>query len=255
MSKQADQNDQTNEPKTEFKVVSSLDQIAVIEAAVQSFLENISVIAEVEGGQLGILSKALRDYPEPMTEAVWDRVFKANVTALFVAAKDPNGDDRYANKASQEVMTNLFKVATMGLTLAKVDPAYKSNSANSKNLKKYAETVRPMLQAAIDPATGKPRLRSIAAAPKPPKKLAPDTYYWLIGCTDAELGIEGANDVVGAHNDIRKLEQFAARLAGKYQSFLYCEAKMEPLTPQAEEEDLGLLIQNAAVMSSTFQAD
>jgi len=53
-------------------------------------------------------------------------------------------------------MVNLLKVATMGLTLAKQDRKFDPSYRASANLKKYATEVRPMLQAAIDPATGKP---------------------------------------------------------------------------------------------------
>ena len=56
---------------------------------------------------------------------------------------------------------------------------------------------------------------------------------------------------MGAGNDLKMLEDTAKRLADKYESFLYCAAKMEPL-PKPEEEKAELLIQNSAVFSQSF---
>lgn len=237
-----------------------LDQLKIVENAVEAVIANFQkvdsskkAISKIEGGQLTVLNDALKDYPEPMTEkvGVWDNTFKVGVMALLKNAKATNGAARYSSASSRDVMVNLFKVATMGLTLAKQDSAFAPTAKTAANLKKYAADVRPKLQAAIDPSTNEPRLR--AGKPKPTKKLAPHTYYWLIGCEDSEKGLSGANAVLGGDGDIRKLEKQASRLKDRYQSFLYCEAKMEPLKPKTDEGgSVVLMIQNSAVSASTI---
>ncbi|MDZ4371580.1 MAG: hypothetical protein U1C74_09200 [Phenylobacterium sp.] len=256
MNKQHDNN--TDSTLNRFKEMTPVQQMEIVERAVEAILDNLAAVEtakkaaqKVETNQLAALKVALKDYAEPMTEEAWEKVYCANVQMRLSEAK-VDGSPRYKNNASRDVMVNLIKVATMGLTLAKQDKDFAPSHQVAGNLKKYANEVRPKLQQAIDPATGKPRLRSIAVAPKPPKKLPPETYYWLIGCENAAKGIRGANTVVGGGSDLKMLEDTAKRLADKYESFLYCAAKMETLVQREEEEKEELLIQNSAVFSQSF---
>jgi hypothetical protein len=247
----ATQPEQMSEPKTEFKIASPLDQIEMVESAVKAVLDNFdkvevgkSINATLERGQLGILANALKNYPEPMTEEVWNRMFKSNVSDLLSKATI-NGNKRYANPSSRDVMVNLFKVATMGLTLAKMKPEYQATTAHSKNLKKYAAYVRPMLQADLDDATGNPRLKSIAVAPREPRDLwGSDSHYWLIGC-DAE-----ARETILARDQTfsalkRKLEE--ARLEPKFKSFFYLTGKAHPIPVEEHEIVIKTLITSPTV--------
>ena len=261
MSEQHDVPENPGQIQNQFKVTDPDQRTSIVEAAVRAVIENISEIdrnrqeaAKLELGQLAVLHGALKDYPEPVTEEVWESIFKSKVTALLDEAAS-KGSSRYANTASRDVMVNLFKIATMGLTLAKQEPDFAPTPATATNLKKYATVVRPLLQRAIDPATGKPRLRSIAASAKSRSgpRLAEGAYYWLIGCEDAELGIAGPNAVLGADRDLRKLEEIASSVASKYRSFLYCEAKMEPLTLR-RSTPVKLMISNSAVISGTVSS-
>jgi hypothetical protein len=255
--------DKSDETFNQFKVMDSVKIMTIIEGAVDAVLNNLNEIevakkaAEVgnkavtkaANGQLNALKTALSDYTEIVTQDVWDKLFRANVSERLSTAKI-DGSQRYANRGSRDVMVNLIKVATMGLTLAKHDKAFEPSPRAQTNLKKYAEEVRPKLQEAIDPATGEPRLRSLA--PKPPKKLKGDTYYWLIGCEHADKGISGANTVIGADYDLVRLEQVARGFAVKYESFLYCEAKMTPMALNKEEKFDDIPIQNAAVFAEVI---
>ena len=251
MTEQANQGEQMTEPKTEFKVVSPLRQVEIIEKAVAAVLNNLSnveaakdEVGKIEGGQLQVLATALKDIPEPITEEVWDKLMKANVSELLANAT-VNGKTRYANEASRDVMVTHFKAATMGLTLAKQEPAYQPTSANSKNLKKYADYVRPMLQAAIDPATGKPRHKSIPTKPRGPRKLSGDTYYWLVG----RVGGDDGGTILARQQVFAELtrELDEKRLEGKFQSFFYLTAKVEPLVQEGDE-----IVSKTVVMSPTF---
>ena len=246
----------------QFKNITPIQQIEIVAGAVDAILANLSTIdagrksiTKAEGSQLTVLKNALKDYPEPMTEEAWDKVFKANVAARLAEAR-VDGSPRYANSASRDVMVNLIKVATMGLTLARHDRTFEPSYQASTNLKKYASEVRRKLQETIDPATGKARLRTIVTAPRPPKRLSGDTYYWLIGCEEPDKGLGGANAVLGASHDLNELERGAKRAEekhpGKFQKFLYCAAKMEPLPQHEEEEERGMLIQNSAVFSQSL---
>jgi hypothetical protein len=235
------QTEQTSEPKTEFKTVSAVDQITLIKGAVQAVIDNLSKVeitkaeaGKIEGGQLAILQNALKDFPEPVTEEAWDTLFKANVRDLLAGA-EVNGSKRYANPSSRDVMVNNFKAATMGLTLAKQDRTFAPTQDTSKNLKKYATAVRPKLQAAIDPATGKPRLRSIEVAPKEPKMLSNDTYYYLFGCEGSS--VRPGMVLLAKWHGFSQLKDSlaAARREGKFQSFFYCAGKMEPLLVEEHE--------------------
>jgi hypothetical protein len=239
MTKQLNQNERTTEPKTEFKFLSPPRQVEIVERAIAAVLDNFSKVeaakdevGKIEGGQLGVLATALKDIPEPVTEEAWDTLFRDKVADLLENAP-VNGKPRYANKASRNVMVNLFKVATMGLTLAKQSPAYDPAATSATNLKKYATLIRPMLQADPDPATGEPRLSSGAPKkPKAPKKLTGDTYYWLVGCVDSEPGLNGIvgkSVVVCGEHDFRKLDSRAAELAGAYPSFGYIVGELKPM--------------------------
>jgi hypothetical protein len=104
----------------------------------------------------------------------------------------------------------------MGLTLAKQDRKFDPSQRAYANLKKYATEIRPMLQKAIDPATGKPRLRSIAAPPPKPKKLAEGYVYLLIGCEEEGCGIVGANTVICADPNLDTLKRLAHDLGSDY---------------------------------------
>ena len=251
MTEQLNPTEQTTEHKTEFKVPSLPRQVEIVERAVAAVLHNFSKVeaakdevGKIEGGQLGVLATALKDIPEPVTEDAWERLFRDKIADLLDNAP-ANGKPRYANKASRNVMVNLFKVATMGLTLAKQNPAYEPAATSATNLKKYATLVRPMLQADPDPATGEPRLSAGALKKsKGPKKLTGANYYWLVGCEDADLGVDGAvgkNVVICRDHDFKKLERHVAGLAGAYQSFGYIVGEMKPLSIETREivVDLG----------------
>jgi hypothetical protein len=253
-------NDKTDETLNRFKDMTPVQKVEIIEGVVDAVLSNLADIEagkkaadKAVSGQLAALSDALKTYAEPMTEDVWEKVFRANVADRLDKA-EVDGSKRYQNRASRDVMVNLLKVATMGLTLAKQDRAFAPSYQAQSNLKKYAAEVRPMLQKAIDPATAKPRLRSIAKPPQVPKKLPYDTYYWLIGCENADDGIEGANTVIGGAYTLVQAEREAKRYSKKYESFLYCVAKMEPLGLETKEEVGELPIQNAAVSASTISS-
>lgn len=239
MTTQLNHNEQTTEHKTEFKVLSPLRQAEIIEKAVASVLDNFSKVevakeeaGKIESGQLRVLATALKDIPAPITEDAWDTLFRDKVSELLENAP-VNGKPRYANTASRNVMVNLFKVATMGLTLAKQKPEYDPAVTSATSLKKYATLIRPMLQGDTDPATGKPRLRpGKPKGPKAPKKLTGANYYWLVGCEDAELGLNGVvgrNVIVCGDHDFKKLESHTAALAATYKSFGYIVGELKPL--------------------------
>jgi len=242
-----------------FKNVNPVKQMEIVAGAVDAILANLSAIdasrksiTKAEGSQMTVLKNALKDYPEPITEEAWDKVFKANVTARLSEAK-VGGIPRYKNPASRDVMVNLIKVATMGITLAKHERRFEPSDKASRNLKKYADEVRSKLQNAIDPATEKPRLRSIAIAPKKEKKLPAGSLYLLIGCEDGDKGIEGANTVIGASSDLDKLVKTARKLSTKFADFLYVPAPpLEPLDWEEKDLPVELAIQNSAVFSQTL---
>lgn len=240
MSKQSNQTKATGAGRPTF--VSHLRQIEVVEKAVAAVLENFSKVeiakdevGKIEGGQLAVLANALKNIPAPITEEVWDKMFKANVSELLAGAT-VNGRARYANAASRDVMVNLFKVATIGLTLAKQKPEYDPAVTSATNLKKYVTLIRPKLQADIDPASGKPRLR--AGAPKAPKMLSGDMRYWLVGCEDAEVGLGGmvgVNRIIFGEHDFKKLEEGAKVMERTYQSFGYIVGELKPMPVEEYE--------------------
>jgi hypothetical protein len=242
-----------------FKVMTSIQHMEIVEGAVDAILKNLTAIEagrkvadKAQSGQLEALNKALKDYAEPLTEEVWEKVYRANVAARLDEATSEGTRRRYANKASRDVMVNLIKVAAMGLTLAKHDRKFQPSYQAQSNLKKYATEVRPKLQAEIDPATEKPRLRSIAAPPKAEKKLPEGAYYWLIGCEDAKKGIQGANTVIGGGFDLRRLEDVARRKSSQYEIFLYCVAKLEDMNLDKEDKFEDIPIQNSAVLAEVI---
>ena len=114
-----------------------------------------------DDNQLTVLATALKDYPEPITEEVWDTVFSVRVSERLAQAK--KGDrQRYTSQNSRDVMANTIKVASIGITLARVDQRFAPSGPTRKNIKKYADEVRPRLQEETNASTGKPWLKSIA---------------------------------------------------------------------------------------------
>ena len=250
-----------DETLNRFKVMTPIQQMEIVEGAVDAILNNLTAVEagqkaahKAESGQLAALKHALKDYAEPLTEDVWEKVYRANVAARLDEAK-VDGSRRYANRASRDVMVNLLKVATMGLTLAKQDRKFDPSQRAYANLKKYATEIRPMLQKAIDPATGKPRLRSIAASPPKPKKLAEGWVYLLIGCEEAGCGIDGANMVLCADPNLDTLKRLAHDFGSDYADYLYVpvpEFALEPL--RAEDDAPQPKYQNAVVFGKTVSA-
>lgn len=239
MTEQLKQDEKSTAPQAESKSLSLPRQVEIVEKAVAAVLDNFSKVeaamdeaGKIEGGQLGVLATALKDIPEPVTEEAWDTVFKDKVAELLATAP-ANGKPRYATKGSRNSMVRLFKIATMGLTLAKQNPDYDPAVTSATSLKKYTTIIRPKLQADADPATGKPRLHSSEKKLKAPKKLTGDTYYWLIGCEGAESGLDGV--VVGRDHDLSKLESQTADLAGAYQSFGYIVGEFRPMLVETYE--------------------
>jgi hypothetical protein len=255
-------NGKQNTHLNRIKGGENMNEMAIIDRAVGAIIETQSkidaantVASEAEGNQLRALAAALEEFPGPMTEEVWDRVYRAKVAERLEKAT-VNGVPRYASKASRDVTVNTIKVATIGLTLAKIDPSFAAASG-AKSLKKYADEVRPRLQRLEDPETGKPRLSS--GKPKPPqspKRLAGDTHYWLVGCKDADKGVEGPNTIIAAGHDLNQLKEVAQKLTGKFASFRYLTSKMEQLEVRAETyEAVSLPIVNAAVFADTLSAE
>ena len=247
MSTQMSQPQTTNTAQS--TIISTPRQVEIVEKAVAAVLDNFSKVeaakdemGKIEGGQLGILATALKDIPQPVTEEAWDTLFKDKVAELLANAP-ANGKPRYATKGSRNSMVRLFKIATMGLTLAKQNPDYDPAVTSATSLKKYTTIIRPKLQADPDPATGKPRLHSAEKRTTAPKKLTGDTYYWLIGCEDAEVGLNGMvgrNVVVCGEHDLRKLESHTAVLAGTYQSFGYIVGELKPMPIETHEIALNM---------------
>jgi hypothetical protein len=242
------------------------EQAKIVHAAMDALLNNFAEVethkdhvAKAKGAadkaadsQLGILRNALEKFPEPITEAMWESAFSESV-ASRLTNWTVNGvaKDRYKNKNTRDVMVNTIKVAAMGLTLSKHQPEFAPSEKASGNLKKYADEVRPKLQEEKDPATGEPRLRSYAK--KPPKKLTGDTYYWLVGCEDAEKRIAGPNTVIGGDYDLQNLQRTADKMTGRFALFVYLTSKVETLpVERAKEPEITLGIANTAVISQTF---
>lgn len=255
MKKETESKDNT---LNRFKALSSIDTKEVAVGLVKAYLVNIDELQQVSdaakkaaSGQLGALKAALMSCAAPVTEPVWDADFRPNVADTLENAKKENGELRYKNRASRDVTLNMLKVATMGLTLAEHDPSFAPSDKSSGNVKKYASEVRPLLQKAIDPATGQPRLRTIEQKARP-KALPKGKLYWLIGCETNE-GIAGANTIIAADDNLDALRRRAQRLADKFKSYLYIEAPQNaPVLDIAAETEKPLAIQNAAVFAATF---
>lgn len=188
-----------------------------------------------EKGQLSNLKDALKDYPGAVTEAVWDSFLKANVA------------ERLKSSPSKDTLLNRLKRATMGLTLAKEDPSFMPQRGHT-NLKKYAEWVGVQLQQSVDPATGQPRLKSIAkAAGAKGPKLATGQTYWLIGAANGKTH----SSVIGDHTDLDALKAVAKRLNGEFQRFWFIVApKPEPLDIESDT-DMDELQGNTAVFAES----
>jgi hypothetical protein len=218
--------------------LTAVQQINLIQGAVQAVLENFSEVEtakeevkEIEGGQLGILKNALKGFTQPVTEDDWDAMFRANVRTMLEDAKTDRGYPRYA-KGSRDVMVNMFKVATIGLTLASHDRRFEPSYQSSGNLKKYYTEVRPKLQAATDP-TGKPLLKTIASEPREPRNLfSTDSHYWLIGQTASSADLLLKSQTFG--DLTRKVAEW--RPEGKFDGFFYLTAKMTPMPEETAPE-------------------
>ena len=253
-------NTATDETITRFKSMSTVQRIELIENGVDAVLDTLSSIdagkksaEKAEMGQLGVLREALKDYALPVKEPEWDKVIRPIVAERLGKATKAGGGLRYANAASRDVMVHLFKVATMGLTLAKHDKEFASSQWASGNLKKYALEVGPKLQAAIDPETGEPRLRSIPPKPKAPKKLPKDNYYFLIGVGPAKDDIN--NSVLSHHDtlaDLAVAAKAAAKRFPQYTNFRYVIGKLEKFDLQEIEQKVEEpQFSNAAVFGET----
>ncbi len=244
-----------------FNELTTIQRIDLIVSGVDAVVTNMSETAslraeatESDSNQLAALATVLKDYAEPVTEEFWDKVLKPSVSEHLSGVRI-NGSLRYASTGSRDVMVNLFKVATMGLTLMRHEHAFAPSEKASKNLKKYANEVRPLLQKAIDPETTKPRLRSIAQPlqPKTKKVLTGERKYWLVGCEDARLGLAGANTVICGDSRMFVIESKAAQVADKFPRFIVFTSEPEPLDSGVRVVDVPS-ITNAAVFGQTVSA-
>ena len=233
-----------------IKAGPSTQQMEIIEGTVEAYLNNVlaveagrKVAADEAKNQLDVLRLALNDYAEPLTEDVYESYYRAKVSERLRS--------RYKSAESLQVMVNNFKVAMMGLTLAKWDKDFLASASTTNNLQKYVKEVRSKLHAAIDPDTKKPRLRAIEQKQRI-KPLPKGKLYWLIGC-ETDQGIAGANTIVAADTDLDSLRRRAQRLAGKFKSYLYIEAPEDaPVLDISAETEKPLAIQNAAVFASAL---
>ena len=239
-----------------FKAMTPLQHVEIIEGAVDAVLHCLvefeagrKASDDALAGQLAALQEALKDHAEPVTELTWEKLFRPTVAKRLDEATVGDAK-RYKNAPSRDVMVNLIKVATMGLTLARHEKAFEPSAEASRNLKKYALEVRPKLQAALDPETHQPRLRTIDH--KKPRTLPKGKLYWLIGC-ETDQGIAGANTVVAADANLDSLRHRAQLIADKFKSYLYIEAPQDaPVLDLSPETEKPLAIQNAAVFASTL---
>ncbi len=251
-------NKNAEESLNRFKEMTTIQRIDLIVSGVDAVIRNMSETAalraeatESGSNQLAALSTVLKDYAEPVTEEFWDKVLRPSVSDHLSGVR-VNGSLRYSSTGSRDVMVNVFKVATMGLTMMRHDPAFAPSHRASKNLKKYAEEVRPLLQKAVDPDTNKPRLRSIAQPdkPKPRKALTGERKYWLVGCEAAKLGLAGANTVICGDSRMFVIESKAAQIADKYPRFIVLTSEPEPLDSGVRVVNVPS-ITNAAVFGNT----
>ena len=236
------------------KSLTALEAAKIMDGAVDAVMANIEqterameAVKSEHDNQLAALDAALKDYPGPITEEVWDKEFSARVSERLAQAK--KGDQqRYTSQNSRDVMANTIKVASMGITLARVDSRLKPSSSTGNNIKKYANEVRRLLQKEINPDTGKPWLRSIAR-PERQKKLPAGQSYMLIGCETADLGLYGANTVLATSSTLADLRDVALRTPGNFKTFLYVLAP-EPEVLEVKLE-AALARTNSAVFSGT----
>jgi len=237
----------TKSNNTESEVTLTQNQIDIITKAADELIsgeesksEARQLMETAEKGQLSSLKDTLNDFPGVVTEAIWDSFLKADVA------------ERLKNSPSKDTLVNRLKRATMGLTLAKDEPSFAPQSEHT-NLKKYAEWVGVKLQNSVDPATGQPRLKSIAkAAGAKGPKLAAGQTYWLIGATDAKAD----PSVIGDHTDLSALKVVAKRRNAEFSRFWFIIApKPQPLDiePSVEADEFH---QNTAVFadSVTFES-
>lgn len=230
----------STKPQAEVSLTQS--QIEIITNAADSLLDGEKSKSEArqamfaaENGQLSNLKDTLDKFPGVVTEAIWDSFLKANVA------------ERLKNSPSRDTLVNRLKRATMGLTLAKEEPSF-APGRDHTNLKKYAEWVGVKLQNSVDPATGQPRLKSIAkAAGAKGPKLAAGQTYWLIGAANGKAH----SSVIGDHTDLDALKAVAKRLNGEFQRFWFIVApKPEPLDIEADA-DMDELQGNTAVFAES----
>jgi hypothetical protein len=212
MDKSSAANTEINLTQFEIDIITkATDQLLQSE---ESNLKARQLMERGEKGQLSILKDTLSDFPFIVTEAIWDSLLKANVA------------ERLKNSPSKDTLVSRLKRATMGLTLAMEEPSFAPQSEHT-NLKKYAEWVGVKLQNAIDPATGHPRLKSIAKPARAKSaKLPAGQTYWLIGAMD-----ENDNPVVICdHADLDALKDEARRRHGDFKRFWFIISPMpQPL--------------------------
>lgn len=228
--------------KPESEVSLTQTQIDIISKAADSLIageksksDARQAMFAAENGQLSNLKDTLNEFPGVVTEAVWDSFLKANVA------------ERLKNSPSRDTLVNRLKRATMGLTLAKGEPSFAPRREHT-NLKKYAEWVGVELQNSVDPATGQPRLKSIAksASAKVPK-LATGQSYWLIGVAKDTPH----PSVIGDHTDLDTLKAVAKRRNHEFQKFWFIIApKPQPLDIELKR-DVDELQGNTAVFADS----
>ena len=135
----------------------------------------------------------------------------------------------------------------MGLTLAKEDPSFMPGREHT-NLKKYAEWVGVQLQQSVDPATGQPRLKSIAKpAVAKTAKLAAGQTYWLLGKTDDKA----LPSVIGDHADLDALKALAKRRNKEFTQFWFIIAPKPELLDVESGVEADEFHQNTAVFADS----
>lgn len=235
-------NEMTKSTNTKSEVTLTQTQIDIITKAADQLIsgeesktEARQLMATAEKGQLANLKDTLSDFPGVVTEAIWDSFLKVDVA------------ERLKNSPSKDTLVNRLKRATMGLTLAKDDPSFAPQSEHT-NLKKYAEWVGVELQKSVDPATGQPRLKSIAkSAGTKTAKLAAGQTYWLIGKTDAKVKAT----VIGDHTDLDALKAKAKRHNSEFSQFWFIIAPEPQPLDIASEVEADEFHQNTAVFADS----
>ena len=231
----------------------------VIKTAVMAFFVDQDVIfanrdstEQAQGGQLDAVRSALKDYDEPITEQMWDKVYKAEVAYLF--------QKKYQNEGSRAVMLTNMKRATMGLTLGKHDPLFAPSSDAENNLKKYADEVAKKLQAA-----GLLRKNAGRVKKTEPEALPDNSFYFLIGCVkegdDIGAVLRGPNKVIGDARSLDPIKEEAARVSrnpsSPWKQFMVCTGAVQPLAVEHLDEKPvdGLAFSNSAVFSANISSD